>query len=80
MDNIECLNSRRLNGLTVSIFFYETDFSSNLLFYVIFFQPYLKEILKEIGIYNMRAPHKQMWELKPEYRHYTEGDKKEDTR
>ncbi|XP_033637734.1 general transcription factor IIF subunit 2-like [Asterias rubens] len=42
--------------------------------------PYLKEILKEIGIYNMRAPHKQMWELKPEYRHYTEGDKKEDTR
>jgi len=32
--------------------------------------PYLKEILKEICIYNMKAPHKNMWELKPEYRHY----------
>ncbi|XP_038051037.1 general transcription factor IIF subunit 2-like [Patiria miniata] len=41
--------------------------------------PYLKEILKEIGIYNMRAPHKQMWELKPEYRHYTEAEDKEST-
>lgn len=33
---------------------------------------YLKEILKEICIYNMKAPHKNMWELKPEYRHYKE--------
>ncbi|CAH1781963.1 unnamed protein product [Owenia fusiformis] len=32
---------------------------------------WLKEILKEICNYNMRAPHKNMWELKPEYRHYT---------
>ncbi|XP_055954247.1 general transcription factor IIF subunit 2 isoform X2 [Patella vulgata] len=32
--------------------------------------PYVKEILKEICTYNMRAPHKNMWELKPEYRHY----------
>ncbi|XP_077866451.1 general transcription factor IIF subunit 2-like [Saccoglossus kowalevskii] len=31
---------------------------------------YLKEILKDVGVYNMRAPHKNMWELKPEYRHY----------
>ncbi|KAL3848331.1 hypothetical protein ACJMK2_019199 [Sinanodonta woodiana] len=31
---------------------------------------YLKEILKEICIYNMKAPHKNMWELRPEYRHY----------
>lgn len=31
---------------------------------------YLKEILKEICIYNLKAPHKNMWELKPEYRHY----------
>ncbi|XP_077988000.1 general transcription factor IIF subunit 2-like [Glandiceps talaboti] len=35
---------------------------------------YLKEILKEIGIYNMKAPHKNMWELKPEYRHYAKPD------
>ncbi|KAA0189771.1 Transcription initiation factor IIF [Fasciolopsis buskii] len=33
---------------------------------------YLTEILKEIAIFNPRAPHKNMWELKPEYRHYTE--------
>ncbi|KAF8564054.1 hypothetical protein P879_09252 [Paragonimus westermani] len=31
---------------------------------------YLTEILKEIAIFNARAPHKNMWELKPEYRHY----------
>ncbi|XP_045200091.2 general transcription factor IIF subunit 2-like [Mercenaria mercenaria] len=31
---------------------------------------YLKEILKEICIYNVKAPHKNMWELRPEYRHY----------
>lgn len=31
---------------------------------------YLKEILKEICVYNVKAPHKNMWELKPEYRHY----------
>ncbi|XP_071085826.1 general transcription factor IIF subunit 2-like [Haliotis cracherodii] len=34
--------------------------------------PYLKEILKEICTYNMKAPHRNMWELKPEYRHYKE--------
>lgn len=34
---------------------------------------YLKEILKEIGIYNVKAPHKNMWELRPEYRHYKEA-------
>ncbi|XP_011609670.1 general transcription factor IIF subunit 2-like isoform X1 [Takifugu rubripes] len=31
---------------------------------------YLKEILKEIGTYNNKGPHKSTWELKPEYRHY----------
>lgn len=38
----------------------------------LFFQTYLKEILKEICTYNMKAPHRNMWELKPEYRHYKE--------
>ena len=33
-------------------------------------QTYLKEILKEVCIYNTRAPHKNMWQLKPEFRHY----------
>ncbi|CAG0900533.1 unnamed protein product [Cyprideis torosa] len=39
---------------------------------------YLKEILKEVCIYNMKSPHKNMYELKPEYRHYkaAEGDDK----
>lgn len=36
--------------------------------------PYLKEILQEICVYNMKAPHKNMWELKPEYRHYKQQD------
>jgi len=32
--------------------------------------PYLKEILNEYCKYNLKNPHKNMWELKPEYRHY----------
>ncbi|KDR23184.1 general transcription factor IIF subunit 2 [Zootermopsis nevadensis] len=35
---------------------------------------YLKEILKEVCNYNLRNPHKNMWELKPEYRHYKEPE------
>lgn len=31
---------------------------------------YVKELLKEICVYNTKPPHKNMWELKPEYRHY----------
>ncbi|KAI2798587.1 General transcription factor IIF subunit 2 [Blomia tropicalis] len=33
-------------------------------------EPYLKEILKEICHYNAKNPHKNMWELKPQFRHY----------
>ncbi|XP_016089255.1 general transcription factor IIF subunit 2-like [Sinocyclocheilus grahami] len=39
---------------------------------------YLKEILREIGVYNSRGPHKSTWELKPEYRHYEEGQEDEE--
>lgn len=39
---------------------------------------YLKEILKEVCDYNMKNPHKNMWELKKEYRHYKEDDKKDE--
>lgn len=35
---------------------------------------YLKEILKEICVYNMKNPHKNTWELKPEYRCYKSDD------
>ncbi|XP_053311461.1 general transcription factor IIF subunit 2 isoform X2 [Spea bombifrons] len=38
---------------------------------------YLKEILRDIGIYNVKGTHKNTWELKPEYRHY-QGDDKSD--
>uniref|UniRef100_V9L1L5 General transcription factor IIF subunit 2 n=1 Tax=Callorhinchus milii TaxID=7868 RepID=V9L1L5_CALMI len=38
---------------------------------------YLKEILREIGIYNVKGTHKNTWELKPEYRHYQSEDKSE---
>ena len=31
---------------------------------------YLKEILHEMCVYNMKPPHRNMWELKPEFRHY----------
>lgn len=37
---------------------------------------YLKEILHEIADYNLKSPHKNMWELKPEFRHYDHQNKK----
>lgn len=39
------------------------------------FQVYLKEILNEVCNYNLKNPHRNMWELKPEYRHYKEEEK-----
>lgn len=39
---------------------------------------YLKNILKEVCDYNMKNPHKNMWELKKEYRHYKSDEKKEE--
>lgn len=41
---------------------------------------YLKEILKEVCDYNMKNPHKNMWELKKEYRHYKQDEKKEEVK
>lgn len=35
---------------------------------------YLKEILKKYCNYNLKNPHKNTWELKPEYRHYKEDE------
>uniref|UniRef100_A0A3P8WJT4 General transcription factor IIF subunit 2 n=1 Tax=Cynoglossus semilaevis TaxID=244447 RepID=A0A3P8WJT4_CYNSE len=42
-----------------------------------FKQNYLKEILRDIAIYNVKGTHKNTWELKPEYRHY-HGEEKTD--
>jgi len=42
---------------------------------------HLKEILKELCDYNVKQPHRGMWELKPEFRHYQkedDPDKKDD--
>ncbi|XP_063067917.1 general transcription factor IIF subunit 2 isoform X1 [Engraulis encrasicolus] len=39
---------------------------------------YLKEILRDIGIYNVKGTHKNTWELKPEYRHYQGEEEKTD--
>jgi len=36
-------------------------------------QVYLKQILQEVCQYNTKNPHKNMWELKPEYRHYAKS-------
>lgn len=38
---------------------------------------YLKEILHDIGTYNIKGTHKNTWELKTEYRHY-QGEEKTD--
>jgi len=35
---------------------------------------YLKQILKDICDYNTKNPHKNMWELKPHYRHYKKAE------
>ena len=40
---------------------------------------YLKEVLNDVCNYNLKNPHKNMWELKPEYRHYKVEVKKEET-
>lgn len=39
---------------------------------------YLKEILKEVCNYNLKNPYKNLWELKPEYRHYKDKEQAED--
>ena len=39
---------------------------------------YLKEILKEVCNYSVKPPHRNMWELKPEYRHYKAPDEEEE--
>uniref|UniRef100_A0AAY4B6N8 General transcription factor IIF subunit 2 n=1 Tax=Denticeps clupeoides TaxID=299321 RepID=A0AAY4B6N8_9TELE len=38
---------------------------------------YLKEILRDIGTYNVKGTHKNTWELRPEYRHYQGEEKSE---
>jgi len=40
---------------------------------------YLKQILKEVCNYSVKPPHRNMWELKPEFRHYKpeEDEKKQ---
>ncbi|KAL6100619.1 gtf2f2 [Pungitius sinensis] len=39
---------------------------------------YLKEIIREIGVYNSKGPHKSTWELKPEYRHYRSAEEEDE--
>ncbi|MFT7817955.1 general transcription factor IIF subunit 2 isoform X1 [Arapaima gigas] len=39
---------------------------------------FLKEILRDIGIYNVKGTHKNTWELRPEYRHYQGEAEKSD--
>lgn len=56
------------------LWFREWALHSSFLF---FSQIYLKEILRDIGIYNVKGTHKNTWELKPEYRHY-QGEEKTD--
>lgn len=46
---------------------------SHVLIQSLFLKSYLKEILKEVCTYNTRAPHKNMWHLKSEYKHYSKS-------
>ncbi|CAN9497897.1 unnamed protein product [Ophioblennius macclurei] len=39
---------------------------------------YLKEIIREIGTYISKGPHKNTWELKPEYQHYHASEEEEE--
>lgn len=39
---------------------------------------YLKDILKDVCMYNLKNPHRNMWELKPEYRFYKTDEKIKD--
>ena len=32
---------------------------------------YLKEVMREMCIYNIKSPHQYMWQLRPEFRHYS---------
>ncbi|CAL8243586.1 unnamed protein product [Lota lota] len=41
---------------------------------------YLKEILRDIGNYNVKGTHKNTWELRPEYRHYQAEEKMDEER
>uniref|UniRef100_A0A8D0L9Z0 General transcription factor IIF subunit 2 n=1 Tax=Sphenodon punctatus TaxID=8508 RepID=A0A8D0L9Z0_SPHPU len=69
--NVSCLSC--VSGLKL----YLQELSVCHLIFILFFlfQIYLKEILREIGIYNVKGTHKNTWELKPEYRHYQGEDK-----
>jgi len=40
---------------------------------------HLKAILRDVCNYNLKNPHKNTYELKPEYRHYKSEEKKEDS-
>lgn len=67
---VNWLNSRYSSADTVA------SSSNPFSFSFSHFQPYLKEILKEICNYNAKNPHKNMWELKPEFRHYNSSTTK----
>jgi len=40
---------------------------------------YLKQVLKEVCDYCVKPPHRNMWELKPEYRHYKPDEDRKKT-
>lgn len=66
---------QEVDSSEIMVLLYQTAWchiSENLTYHNICFvcQVYLKEILKEVCNYNLKNPHKNMWELKPEYRHY----------
>ena len=50
-----------------------------LMMYLLIWQVYLKQILQEVCHYNTRNPHKNMWELKPEYQNYTKSSTKDES-
>jgi len=43
-------------------------------------QVHLKNVLRDVCNYNLKNPHKNMYELKPEYRHYAKADDADDAK
>ncbi|XP_008476838.1 general transcription factor IIF subunit 2 [Diaphorina citri] len=82
----DCLHQEHWNLENILASMMATKFQHKQLFNVlpareitnVYTNTYLKEILKEVCNYNLKNPHKNMWELKPEYRCYKEEEKKEE--
>lgn len=69
------LSKQKKQEISFFVLFSEQNYGFGLIWSFFCSQIYLKEILRDIGIYNVKGTHKNTWELKPEYRHYQAEEK-----